>query len=60
MHDPEPSPNSRSGSGLDQAPLRIECYDISNLGATDKVGSMVVFEDGLPQRSDYRRFRSRG
>jgi excinuclease ABC subunit C len=43
--------------GLDQAPLRIECYDISNLGPTDMVGSMVVFEDGLPKRSDYRRFR---
>jgi excinuclease ABC subunit C len=42
--------------GLEQAPLRIECYDISNLGPTDKVGSMVVFEDGLPKRSDYRRF----
>ena len=46
--------------GLDQAPLRIECYDISNLGATDKVGSMVVFEDGLPKRSDYRRFEIKG
>jgi excinuclease ABC subunit C len=43
--------------GLAQAPLRIECYDISNLGPTDKVGSMVVFEDGLPKRSDYRRFQ---
>ena len=42
--------------GLEQAPLRIECYDISNLGPTDKVASMVVFEDGLPKRSDYRRF----
>ncbi|MBA3690545.1 MAG: excinuclease ABC subunit UvrC [Actinobacteria bacterium] len=42
--------------GLPQAPLRIECYDISNLGATDTVASMVVFEDGLPKRSDYRRF----
>jgi excinuclease ABC subunit C len=42
--------------GLEQAPLRIECYDISNLGPTDKVGSMVVFEDGLPKRSDYRKF----
>lgn len=41
---------------LEQAPLRIECYDISNLGPTDVVGSMVVFEDGLPKRSDYRRF----
>jgi excinuclease ABC subunit C len=46
--------------GLDQAPLRIEAYDISNLGPTDKVGSMVVFEDGLPKRSDYRRFEIKG
>jgi excinuclease ABC subunit C len=46
--------------GLPQAPLRIECYDISNLGPTDKVGSMVVFEDGLPKRQDYRRFRIKG
>ena len=46
--------------GLEQAPLRIECYDISNLGPTDKVGSMVVFEDGLPKRSDYRRFEIKG
>ncbi|HEX5950536.1 MAG TPA: helix-hairpin-helix domain-containing protein, partial [Actinomycetota bacterium] len=37
-----------------------ECYDISNLGPTDIVGSMVVFEDGLPKRSDYRRFRIKG
>ena len=46
--------------GLPQAPLRIECYDISNLGETDTVGSMVVFEDGLPKRSDYRRFEIKG
>ncbi len=46
--------------GLDQAPLRVEAYDISNLGPTDKVGSMVVFEDGLPKRSDYRRFEIKG
>jgi excinuclease ABC subunit C len=46
--------------GLDQAPLRIECYDISNLGPSDTVGSMVVFEDGLPKRSDYRRFEIKG
>jgi len=46
--------------GLDLAPLRIEAYDISNLGPTDKVGSMVVFEDGLPKRSDYRRFEIKG
>jgi excinuclease ABC subunit C len=38
----------------------MECYDISNLGPTDKVGSMVVFEDGLPKRSDYRRFEIKG
>jgi excinuclease ABC subunit C len=46
--------------GLEQAPLRIECYDVSNLGPTDTVGSMVVFEDGLPKRSDYRRFEIKG
>jgi excinuclease ABC subunit C len=46
--------------GLEQAPLRIEAYDVSNLGPTDKVGSMVVFEDGLPKRSDYRRFEIKG
>jgi excinuclease ABC subunit C len=46
--------------GLPVAPLRIECYDISNLGPTDKVGSMVVFEDGLPKRSDYRKFEIKG
>jgi excinuclease ABC subunit C len=46
--------------GLEQAPLRIECYDISNLGPTDTVGSMVVFEDGLPKRQDYRRFEIKG
>jgi excinuclease ABC subunit C len=45
---------------LEQAPLRIECYDISNLGPTDTVGSMVVFEDGLPKRQDYRRFSIKG
>src|SRR5436309_4448066 len=46
--------------GLQQAPLRIECYDISNLGPTDVVGSMVVFEDGLPKRADYRKFEIKG
>jgi excinuclease ABC subunit C len=46
--------------GLPAAPLRIECFDISNLGPTDKVASMVVFEDGLPKRSDYRRFEIKG
>ncbi len=43
--------------GLARAPLRIECYDISTIQGTDTVGSMVVFEDGLPKKSDYRRFR---
>jgi excinuclease ABC subunit C len=43
--------------GMSQAPLRIECYDMSHLQGTDYVGSMVVFEDGLPKRSDYRRFK---
>ncbi|MGA8987168.1 excinuclease ABC subunit UvrC [Aeromicrobium sp.] len=44
---------------LETAPLRIECYDISNLGATETVASMVVFEDGLPRKSEYRRFTIR-
>lgn len=42
--------------GMEEAPLRIECFDISNTGPAEAVGSMVVFEDGLPKRSDYRRF----
>ena len=42
--------------GLDQAPLRIECFDISNLQGTSVVASMVVFEDGLARKSEYRRF----
>ncbi|WP_456694906.1 excinuclease ABC subunit UvrC [Aeromicrobium sp. P5_D10] len=44
---------------LPTAPLRIECYDISNLGETETVASMVVFEDGLPRKSEYRRFTIR-
>lgn len=44
---------------LAEAPLRIECFDISNLQGTEIVGSMVVMEDGLPKRSDYRRFKVR-
>ncbi len=43
--------------GLREAPLRIECYDMSHLQGTDYVGSMVVMEDGLAKRSDYRRFK---
>jgi excinuclease ABC subunit C len=44
---------------LPDAPLRIECYDISNLQGTEIVASMVVFEDGLPRKSEYRRFTIR-
>jgi excinuclease ABC subunit C len=46
--------------GLAEAPLRIECYDISTLQGTDSVGSMVVMEDALPRKSEYRRFKIRG
>ncbi|MET0160449.1 MAG: excinuclease ABC subunit UvrC [Acidimicrobiales bacterium] len=43
--------------GLPTAPLRIECYDMSHIQGTDYVGSMVVVEDGLPKKSEYRRFK---
>ncbi len=43
--------------GLPEAPLRIECYDMSHLQGTDYVGSMVVMEDGLPAKREYRRFK---
>ncbi len=46
--------------GLPEAPLRIECYDMAHLQGYDYVGSMVVLEDGLPKKSDYRRFKVRG
>ncbi|MDO5501451.1 MAG: helix-hairpin-helix domain-containing protein, partial [Propionibacteriaceae bacterium] len=46
--------------GLDEPPLRIECYDISHTMGTEVVGSMVVFEDGLPRKSEYRRFIIKG
>jgi excinuclease ABC subunit C len=46
----------QSALGMEEAPLRIECFDISNTGPDEAVGSMVVFEDALPKRSDYRRF----
>jgi excinuclease ABC subunit C len=46
--------------GLDEAPLRIECYDVSHIQETDVVASMVVFEDGLARKSEYRRFVIRG
>jgi excinuclease ABC subunit C len=46
--------------GLDVPPVRIECFDVSNLMGTHSVASMVVFEGGAPKKSDYRRFRIRG
>jgi excinuclease ABC subunit C len=46
--------------GLEDAPLRIECYDVSHVQGTDVVASMVVFEDGLARKSEYRRFAVRG
>ena len=45
---------------LPEAPLRIECYDMAHLQGTDYVGSMVVMEDGLPNKSEYRRFKVKG
>ncbi|KUJ68827.1 excinuclease ABC subunit C [Streptomyces albus subsp. albus] len=45
---------------LDSAPLRIECFDISHLQGEDVVASMVVFEDGLARKSEYRRFQIKG
>ncbi|MET7285133.1 excinuclease ABC subunit UvrC [Streptomyces sp. NPDC005573] len=45
---------------LDSAPLRIECYDISHLQGDDVVASMVVFEDGLQRKGEYRRFQIKG
>ena len=42
--------------GMEAIPMRIECFDISNLGETHTVASMVVFEGGAPKKSDYRRF----
>ncbi len=44
---------------LEAPPIRIECFDISNLGGTHTVASMVVFEGGVAKRSDYRRFKIR-
>ncbi len=45
------------GLDLDQAPLRVECYDVSHIQGTNVVASMVVFEDGLARKSEYRRFQ---
>ncbi|OJY39092.1 excinuclease ABC subunit UvrC [Pseudonocardia sp. 73-21] len=49
----------QEGLGLDTAPLRIECIDISHVQGTNVVASLVVFEDGLAKKSDYRRFEIR-
>ncbi len=49
----------QSALGLDVPPIRIECFDISHLGGTQTVASMVVFEGGAPKKSDYRRFKIR-
>ncbi|HTB49827.1 MAG TPA: excinuclease ABC subunit UvrC [Solirubrobacteraceae bacterium] len=49
----------QSALSLDAIPVRIECFDISNLGGTHTVASMVVFEGGAPKKSDYRRFKIR-
>ena len=46
--------------GLPEAPLRIECYDMSHIQGSDYVGSMVVMEDALPKKSEYRRFKIKG
>ncbi|HZG06257.1 MAG TPA: excinuclease ABC subunit UvrC [Streptomyces sp.] len=46
--------------GLDSAPLRIECFDVSHFQGDDVVASMVVFEDGLARKSEYRRFQIKG
>jgi excinuclease ABC subunit C len=45
---------------METAPLRIECFDVSQIQGTDVVASMVVFEDGLPRKSEYRKFAVRG
>ena len=54
---PGPSTSCRTALGLPEAPLRIECYDMSHIQGTDYVGSMVVLEDGLPDKREYRRFK---
>ena len=51
--------NIQDALGLEDAPLRIECVDISHVQGTDVVASMVVFEDGLPRKADYRHYAIR-
>jgi excinuclease ABC subunit C len=50
----------REALDLELEPRRIECFDISNIQGSDVVASLVVFEDGLPRKSDYRKFKVRG
>lgn len=50
----------REGLDLERSPLRIECYDVSHTQGTHQVASMVVFEDGIPKKADYRHFIVRG
>ena len=50
----------REALNLESLPLRIECFDISNIQATEPVGSMVVFQDATPKKADYRKFAVRG
>jgi excinuclease ABC subunit C len=49
--------NLKEKLNLTNLPTRIECYDISNIQGTDPVGSMVVFENGIPKKSEYRRYK---
>jgi excinuclease ABC subunit C len=58
-HRAEALDGLREALELDAQPMRIECFDISNLMGTHTVASMVVFEAGAPRRADYRRFRIR-
>jgi excinuclease ABC subunit C len=57
QHRAEALDGLQSALGLEAVPVRIECFDVSNLGGTHTVASMVVFEAGAPKKSDYRRFR---
>src|SRR5690606_29743600 len=50
----------RDALGMEELPVRIEGFDISNLGGDHTVASMVVFEGGAPKKADYRRFKIRG
>ena len=59
QHRARRSTGCSAALGLRAVPMRIECFDISNLGGTHTVASMVVFEGGAPKHSDYRRFRIR-